>query len=207
MKRHITDNTYRGYKINCGEEGKSSCNKLTLDQCIDRMEYMISKHSKVQVVRLDLHQPIDSDKPLRKEMTRIIEKANRTLNAKSKGNPNKIDMHYIWRAEQNGSEHEHVHAVIMANGNAIQNGYSLWDSFNEALKSQYNTNKDGLVEFCESNDKYGKRIERGSDELKKQMDEASYQMSYIAKGKYDKNRPKGGRISSASRLPKKDKNN
>ena len=55
MKETTTESTYRGYNINTGKDNNLPCYTKALDQIIDTLEYMTEHHSKVLVVRLDIH--------------------------------------------------------------------------------------------------------------------------------------------------------
>lgn len=200
MYTTINIREYRGYKINTGINEEYLCYTLTLDQIIDTLEYMVEHHSKVLCCLFVIHLPVESNLNLRSKMTRILESLSRTIESKSKDSPNKIDMKYIWRAERSNSEHEHIHLAILVNGNAIQSGWGIFSILRNIVKSHLHSEKDGLVDFCRSNGKYGKMIIRNSSGIYTQMDEAVYAMSYIAKARASDNKSKFARLSSASRL-------
>lgn len=192
---------YRGYPINIGWEGNFPCNVLTLDQLIAIHEYMLSQHSKVLFVRLDIRSPRWSRVPLRKIMPRILETARRILESKIRGK-NRLDMHYVWTAEQKEYEgKEHVHLAIWVNGNAIQNGYSVLNAVDEAVERQFPGVGWGLVHFCQSNGEKGILLDRNDPYFEKISGKIIYIASYLAKIHTKEHRPKGGRFSSASRLP------
>lgn len=196
---------YRGYPVNTGRNNDLTCNTRTLDQYIDRLEYMVKNHSKTLSVRLDIHTPVESAVPLRKRMARILESAKRKLESKNKGK-NKIDMHHVWAAEQKASErNEHVHLALLVNGNAIQNGYSLKSAVESALERHLGTGNKvcskGLVEFCGSNGKTGIMLDRNAPDFEQKRCEAVYAESYLAKTSSKEHKARGARFSSASRLP------
>lgn len=192
---------YRGYLINTGMYFALPCNILTLDQLIAIHEYMLCHHSKVLFVRLDIRSPRWSSTPLRKIMPRILESANRSLESKNRGK-NCIDMHYVWTAEQKEYEgKEHVHLAIWVNGNAIQNGYSVLNAFDEAVERQFPGVGWGLVHFCQSNGEKGILLDRNDPYFEKISGKIIYIASYLAKIHTKEYRPKGARFSSASRLP------
>ena len=192
---------YRGYLINVGWERNLPCNVLTLDQLIEIHEYMLSHHSKVLFVRLDIRSPRWSSTPLRKIMPRIIESSKRILESKNRGK-NCVDMHDVWTAEQKNYEgKEHAHLAIWVNGNAIQNGYRLLDAVEKAVERQFPGESEGLVHFCESNGEKGILIDRNDPYFEQISKWVIYLASYLAKMSTKEHRPKGARFSSASRLP------
>lgn len=201
MNNKITqEKTYRGYDINNGKKKDFTCFIKTLDQVIDMTEYMVTKHSKSMFIRLDIRNEVDSEKKLeRQDITRIIENTDRALNRKYKGN-NKPDMHTVWTCE-NEDGTPHYHLFIGANGNAIQNGYAIFQEVSKAVQGKLGTENSGLVEFSSSNGCQGIRINRSSEKLCEDINKAIYAGSYLAKTRSKEGRKKGARISSASRLP------
>lgn len=219
-KDSTSGNTYKGYTINNGQDGNLHCHTKTLDQLIDTVEHMTAKHSKVLSVRLDIQNTAtgrigsngqEIDYALNsKNMTRIIESATRTLNSKSKDGKNDPDVHWIWTAEKTSPDDKpHFHVNAFVNANAIQNGYSVKEAVNKAVKNILqranntpNEEYDGLVNFSGSNGAKGKLIERNSPEAKDQIDNVVYAGSYLAKTRTKEFNPKGSRVSSCTRIKK-----
>lgn len=196
-----SDKEYNSYPINNGNKKDFSCYEKTLNQVIDQVEYMSSNHSKVLCVRCDIRNDRDlENKITRKNMTRIAENVKRNIEHKYKDSPNKPEITTTWTTENDGDS-PHYHCFIAVNGNAIQNGHSIHEALNKAVQHHLGTDKKGLVEFCKSNGKYGKMIDRNSPDFCKQVDEAVYMGSYLAKTHTKENKPKGARVSSTSRLP------
>ena len=206
MSRDMTkENTHRGYPINNGNDNNLPCYTKTLDQIIDTVEYMVSKHSRVLSVRLDIHSERYSDYTLSSEdMTRIIENVKRQTDSRFKNGKNDPDLHVVWVSERKSSDdNPHYHLNIFVNGNAIQNGYLIKEAFNRAVKKKLDTDNDGLVHFSSSNGKMGKFIERNSPDVDTQMDYVVYTASYLAKTRSKEHNPKGSRVSSSTRIRKK----
>lgn len=202
--KNITYNKeYRNYKINNGIKKDFGCYKKTLNQIIDQVEYESLNHSKALHVRLDIRNPIETDKTIeRKDMTRILENTKRAIESKYKDAKNKPDLNWVWATEKEGiDEKPHFHLFASVNGNLIQNGYSIMSELNDSVKKFLKTENEGLVEYSESNGKYGVRVDRNSPDFQEKMAEAVYAGSYLAKINTKENRPKGARVSSASRLP------
>lgn len=204
-KNSITGNEFRGYQINSGKDNDLPCYTKTLDQIIDTVEHMVSKHSKVLSVRLDIRSERNRDGTLSgKDMTRVIENVTRTLQSNSKHSKNDPDPHFVWAQERKSPEdNPHYHVNIFVNGNAIQNGYSIKEAFNKAVKKKLDTDNEGLVHFSSSNGKVGKRIERNSPDFESQFNDVVYTASYLAKTRSKEHNPKGSRVSSSTRIRKK----
>ena len=196
-----TEETYRGYRINTGENNDLPCNTKTLDQYLDRQEYMEKNHSRTRIVRLDIRSPSESAIPLRKQMSRILESTRRKLESKNKSK-NQVDMHYVWTAEKRKAEgNEHVHLAILANGNTIKNGYGIFKALEEVVKRQIPGASEGHVEFCKSNGKKGILLDRNDPHVADRRNDATFAASYLAKVSSKERKDKGARFSSASRLP------
>lgn len=200
-KGMTSDKEYRSYPINNGNKKDFICYEKTLNQVIDQVEYMSSKHSKVLCVRCDIRNDRDlENKIMRRDMTRITENVKRAIERKYKDSPNKPELTVTWTTENDGTS-PHYHCLFAVNGNAIQNGHAIHDALNKAVQHHLETDKKGLVEFCKSNEQFGKMIDRNSPDFVKQIENAVYMGSYLAKTHTKENRPKGARISSTSRLP------
>lgn len=206
MSKTTTSNTYRGYPINTGKDKNLPCSTKCLDQLVDTVEYMSENHSKVLAVRADIHSEQDSEKVLtRRDVTRAIENTKRNINSKFKDSKNKPDIKFITTTEQTSPEvNPHFHVMAFANGNAIQNGYSIFSELNKQVKNKLDTDNDGLVHFSESNGNTGIMINRNSDDFEQQMNSAVYAGSYLAKTSSKKHNPMGSRVSSSSMRKKKD---
>lgn len=201
----ISASTYRSFTINTGVHTKLSCNKTTLDQVIDLVEYMSQKHSKTLCVRLDIMNAADGYTILeRHHITRVLEETRRHLESKLKNSSNKLDLHYVWATEQTSkTEYPHYHCFILVNGNAIQNGYSVREALNRIVMKWQQTHKQGLVHFSESNGKSGIMLNRNAPDFERRKGDAVYAGSYLAKMRSKEHRPKGARFSSASRFPRR----
>lgn len=84
-RKIITNNEFRGYRINNGENNNLFCHKKTLDHIADTTEYMTSNHSRTLMVRLDIQPDQDSEHTLSsKDMTRVIENVKRQTDSRFK---------------------------------------------------------------------------------------------------------------------------
>lgn len=201
--RIIKDKQYRGYNIPNGEYRNCNYNTITMDQIIDQTEYESHKHSKSLHIRLDIRNQVDGEEYIgRKDMTRILESTKRNIERKY-GSKNKPEMNYVWTTEKEEKPEKcHFHLLVTVNGNAIQNGYAVMDELNKAVMKHIHTENSGLVEFCKSNGKYGNMVNRNADNFEEKIAEVVGIGSYLAKTNTKENRPKGARVSSASKLPK-----
>lgn len=201
----INDSIYRSFIVNTGVHTNLSCNKTTLDQIIDLVEYMTEVHSKTLCVRLDIMNDVDKYTIMeRHHITRVLEETRRHLELKLRDSSNKLDLHYVWTTEQTSkTERPHYHCFILVNGNAIQDGYSVKKALNRIVMKWQRTHKQGLVHFSESNGKSGIMLNRNASDFERRKGDAVYAGSYLAKVRSKEHRPKGARFSSASRFPKR----
>lgn len=208
MQKTTTSNTYRGYYINTGKDNNLPCNTKSLDQLVDTVEYMTENHSRVLAIRADVHSELDSEKVLtRRDVTRAIENTKRNINSRFKDSKNNPDIKFIVTTEQTSPEaNPHYHVMAFANGNAIQNGYSIYAELNKQVKNKIGTDNDGLVHFSGSNGKTGIMIDRNSDDFEQQMNNAVHAGSYLAKTRSKEHNPKGSRVSSSSMITRSNDN-
>lgn len=204
MTNTTTSNTYRGYSINTGKNNNLPCSTKPLDQIINTVEYMTDNHSKVLALRADIHSEQDTERVLtRREVTRVIENTKRNINSRFKDSKNQPDLKFIVTTEQTSPEAKpHYHVMALANGNAIQNGYSVYAELNKQVKNKLGTDNDGLVHFSESNGQQGIMIDRNSDDFEQQKNSVVYAGSYLAKTRTKEHNSKGSWGSSSSRIKK-----
>ena len=204
MPNTTTSNTYRGYTINTGKNNNLPCSTKPLDQIINTVEYMTDNHSKVLALRADIHSEQDTERVLtRREVTRVIENTKRNINSRFKDSKNQPDLKFIVTTEQTSLEAKpHFHVMALANGNAIQNGYSVYAELNKQVKNKLGTDNDGLVHFSESNGQKGIMIDRNADDFEQKKNNTVYAGSYLAKTRTKEHNPKGSRVSSSSRVKK-----
>ena len=205
LKKTTNESTYRGFKVNSGNSKEHACFTKTLDQIVDTIEYMLSRHSKVISVRIDIQSARHTKTPLTSmDITRIIESAVRTLDAKASKGKNDPDIHYVWTSEKTTPDDTpHFHLNFFANANAIQNGYAFKDAISIAVKRRLQTTYDGLVNFSDSNGTKGKLIERNSPDVYAQIDAVVYAASYLAKARSKEFNPKWSRVSSCTRITRR----
>ncbi len=202
IKDKTTDSKYyNGYNINNGNNLNFNCYTPILDKIINATESMTEKHSKVLVTRIDIRKPQDKEieNPNYKS-TRIKESFKKEMKRKFKGSRNNPDITIISTTEKNDEDKQtHEHLYILANGNAIQNGWRFQDSLNRHTKRIFDTENDGLVHFSESNDKTGIVIDRNKEDFQEQLNKAIYAGSYLAKTKGKDLLPKGTHKVTSSR--------
>ena len=193
----IFDSSYRGYEINNPSYSKG-CYKKSLDICIDTIEEKTEQHSKVLVTRFDIRKPkgVEIENASRK-ITRVIESFKREQEKKFENSQNSLDMTIIRSTERKNNEgNTHDHLLIAANGNCIQNAFSLFQSLERHAEQILMGNKNssenhGLVERCKSTGDTGIMINRNSVDFKEMKEKAVFTASYIAKTHTKKNTPKG----------------
>ena len=161
-----------------------------LEQTVGQMDAMLSHHSKVLVVRTDLHLYVGSDdnKPMSDFIRRLRKKLS-SMGHKHFG--------YIWCREQNVSDVQHYHLAVMVDGNKMRHPHHLiglieyfWETWGHV--------KPYVPQNCYS------LIKRGDDEaFQKVFDRLSYLAKVATKGK----RKKTTNDHSTSRIKLKMVNN
>ena len=95
-------------------DGKYSCYKQILDNIANQLQAMLYHHSRVTVIRFDLHlyRPFETNK----EMSRLIDKIKKRLRAKY----GLTRLGYVWVREVERAKSHHYHVALFVNGNKLQ---------------------------------------------------------------------------------------
>ncbi len=180
MKRAIYSKTFEC----CGRElaiqsGKSDqgCYREILVAISGQLAVMLSHHSRVLVVRFDLHMSYQTED--NKELSRFLDKIRnhylKRYGAKRMG--------YLWAREQEKAKKQHYHVALILDGNRIQHPSALlgWIS---ARWENRNHPRPFVPENCFYN------VKRANSSS---LAEPFYRLSYLAK-----TRGKGYRATSAN---------
>ncbi len=166
------------YKVS---EGKSGTDATILRRLLGQVEAMLSHHSKVTILRIDLHQRryTADNSHLSNFWKSIIKHCQRYYSLSRVG--------YGWVREQERAKSQHYHACLMLDGNRAQNPFNLlvyigkqWDFYNDG---SHHIPRNPVMRITRANDKANRKA----------VGEAVYRLSYLAKG-----RGKGYRGANAS---------
>lgn len=196
---------HRGFRINTNEEKGEGCFVKILEDYQSRLSFMLMMHSKVLQFRFDLHYPDDSNfQAKNSDIYHFNDYLRRKLLRKTRiGSRNSLAPMIITVREQSGSVHPHFHCVQLVNGNAIKDAYHLMEKNVEPTWwAVLKTKSKGLVHFCNEGGRYGLMIIRGHPDMEAQIQEASYQASYLAKIRTKELNPKGNWLTKGTRLPR-----
>ena len=201
----IYGDSYRGYKINNGNNSEYSCYKDSLDKIINDIEDKTNRHNKVHITRIDVNTPqVMSEKEQSKAMTRVVESTRREISRKHKHSSHDPDISIIRTTEIGYKENNvHFHFAITSNGNAIQNAYTFLETMTRHCERILDTPMAGRVNNSSANNGLGIMINRNSPDFEQQMQDAVYVMSYLAKTNTKENLRKGTHKLSISRSKKK----
>ena len=196
-RKVLKSKIYRGYDLIESTKTEDGYYTKTLDQIIDMTELMMKRHCKTLSVRIDIHNAQDAEIPMsRREITRTLENTQRNLKKALSAN-HLPDIHCVWVEEKaHEDRHPHYHLQFFANGNAIQNGYRIFQELERQI--QRRTGRKGLVHFCRSNEGTGRMIQRSAPDADSQLREVIRFASYLAKVQGKERLAKGSRVSSAS---------
>lgn len=133
MKRpHFADEVLLGgvrLSVNNGE-GKYGCYKAILEQIHSQLTAMQSFHSKVMVLRIDLH--VDQYTADNLVLSRFLEKVKRRLTEHYKAKR----VGYIWVREMEKAKKQHYHLALFIDGNKIQHPAKLIHWIEERWQSR-----------------------------------------------------------------------
>ncbi len=149
-----------------------------------QLNAMVSRHSKVMMLRLDFHLNSYTENNL--EFSKIIEKLRKHLSRKYKMKR----FGYIWAREIETSTIQHYHLTLLLNGNKISYPSKLIDWIEKIW-----TNRGHSKPFTPRN--CFKLIKRGDENEIRSVFERT---AYLAKVRGKKNRAAGVNDYSASRL-------
>jgi len=135
-----------------------------LNTMIDQLESMLSYHSKVHVLRFDLHQYAQTD--TNKRLTTFNRRLFKWL--KRKYNTNRIG--FIWVREQDRATSQHYHYVLMLDGHKVSHPISIQEKAAQVWQEM-----SGRF-YLPENPFYN--IHRGNYE---ETQAAIYRISYLAK--------------------------
>jgi len=173
-------------KVNNGNEGQG-CYREILRAIADQMEAILSHHSRVLVIRFDLH--VSTHTPDNRLLSRYMDKLKRHLH-RTYGIKR---MGFVWAREQERAKKQHYHIAIMLDGNQIQNPSRLLAWIDKKWQAR-DQPKVFVPENC------FKMVKRSS---LKSFDDAFYRLSYLAKVRGKGYRPSSVNDYSTSRIKPK----
>ena len=162
-----------------------------------RLDYALSKHSKVMVVRYDLAFPSDILYDGHGMFIRsFLNKLRQNLRRRD------LDPIDLWVREQNSSINPHFHCVVLLNGNKVQRLYAVLPLIERLWASTIGDYRPGLVHYCLTNYDGSKsingcRLTRHDKELYAQCQDW---LNYMAKAYSKGNAPPHMREYGGSRL-------
>lgn len=165
------------------------------------LNFYVENHSKVLVVRFDIHYPqIYTEEcknaDISKCMAYVIKKYKRQG----------LDPYYMWVREQLVSDHPHYHCVLFLNAQKVMNYGHVFETVEQAWNRALNYPVDGCVHHCldaDDIDANGKIIRRdtGPQIQAERCQDVFNQNSYLAKA-FSKASPNDGmRNFGMSRIP------
>lgn len=152
-------------------------------QIINQIEVMLNKHSKVHLVRFDLHQTEFTDD------NSHISAFNRRLFRRIKVKYNTSDIGFIWSRELDKSDSQHYHYTLMLDGHKIRHPEKLLKIIRDVWEHM-----EGF-RYIPKNCYYN--LHRDDHDS---IQRAVYRVSYLAKARGKKKRPKQTKDYATSRL-------
>ncbi|WP_415900542.1 inovirus-type Gp2 protein [Neptuniibacter sp. QD48_11] len=168
MKSIINSGDYRilnnTYRIIPWKKGESYYHEI-LERSSQQLEAMLSYHSKVHVIRYDLHVSKYT------EANEDLSKFMRALNQRLKRKYGHVRLGYVWCREQNLSNKQHYHLALMINGNLFKSSHTI-----SAIVDELWTRLGHPVTYKPDNHIY--KIQRGDEVVARAAFE---RMAYMAK--------------------------
>lgn len=171
------------------------------------LSYYVKNHSKVMVVRFDLHFPKDysvtlSNNAISETIAYIVKKYKRQG----------LDPMYFWAMEQYQSVHQHYHVVLFLNAQKVRSYSHVFHNAESAWGRALEADVRGCVHHCNTvqgkvdMERNGLQIRRcdGPKVMQQQMQAVYNQISYLTKEDTKPKENDGLRNFGMSRLPKLD---
>lgn len=151
--------------INTNTEKKYGCYYHILKRMNQQLAAMLTYHSKVVIIRVDLHlhEYSPNNKLMSQFMQKFIKRAKRGFKVKRIG--------YAWVRELEKAKAQHYHLVLMLDGNEIQTGYKVNKLCSEIWEG-WGQPKTPYIQNC------AHMVKRDDKET---YNAAFYRMSYLAK--------------------------
>lgn len=173
-------------RVNNGDEDQG-CYREMLIAIADQLEAVLSHHSRVLVIRFDLHVSVHT--PDNQLLSHYTDKLKRHLF----GTYGITRMGYVWAREQERSKKQHYHVGLMLDGNKIQNPSKLL-AWIDTKWQERDQPKVIVPKNC------FKMVKRSNP---KSFDDAFYRLTYLAKTRGKGYRPNSVNDYSASRIKPK----
>jgi len=173
-------------RVNNGNEDQG-CYREMLIAIVDQMEAVLSHHSRVLVIRFDLH--VSAHTSDNKLLSHYMDKLKRHLF----GTYGITRMGYVWAREQEKAKKQHYHVALILDGNKIQNPSRLL-AWIDTKWQERDQPKVFVPENC------FKMIKRSNP---KSFDDTFYRLSYLAKVRGKGYRPSSVNDYSTSRIKTK----
>jgi len=104
----------QGQALPINANGKHGCFVEILARTKDQLDAMLSHHSRILVIRFDLH--VDTFQPDNKLISDFVRK----LRKKLKANFNLTRIGYIWAREQEKAKQQHYHFALIIDANKVR---------------------------------------------------------------------------------------
>lgn len=175
------DELYNGRPILANKELGYGCEIDILARIDALLSFMMQKHSKVLFIRFDVRFPryvnFQNDNLLFSEfMANFIKYLTRK----------DLDPEYVWVREQDSSNNQHYHCILLLNGHKVQNYYPVLQKADALWSNLLGVPCQGLVHFCDtrpdgSRQKNGLMIRRDKHAQEGLEDQCFQWGSYLAK--------------------------
>lgn len=154
-----------------------------LKQMLGQLDVMLQHHSKVHLIRFDLHQPTHTDD--NKRITTFVRRYSDAL-CREYGFTR---VAYCWAREQEKAKAQHYHFVFILDGHKVQGGQKL------ARLARKTWEQMGGTEWTPKRHYYN--LTRNDHQS---LQDAIYRVSYLAKGRGKGYRPSQTKDYGTSRI-------
>jgi len=167
QRKRETIYNYNGVDLPINEDDKNKCIPKMIEQLADEFKAAQYFHSKVLVVRLDLHTNKHSD-----VSNKCISDTVKQIKVNLKRNYFMNNIGACWVREYGKDKGIHFHLVLLLDGNKVQNSYALIEKIKTYWEIKHNYGIISVPTNCYT------QIIRGDEQA---FNDAFYRSSYLAK--------------------------
>lgn len=203
-----TEKEFKGKSINTNKEKDQNCIEEILAPIHAHLTDITEKHNRIMTTRFDLRVSQETEDLTNKQVGRIFENMGRALDRRRYAGGHNPDPRFIGVPEDHGNG-IHYHCLVLVNGNAIQNPYTIFNLAEKYLGKALGLTEEaakGLVHYCNQQGENGIIIRRDSPDEEEKTNKVMHQASYLAKERGKENIPKGKHLWVGTRVPTSSKN-
>jgi hypothetical protein len=174
--------SYEGLPINTVAAKDLGCFVHDLGILLRELTRATELHSKVLVLRFDIHFPFDWCSTITSSyITQFIHNFTRCVKYSCGGRNAGYVRFFCTKEQHENSPHPHYHCALIMNGNARNKHWPIIETASRCWQHVLGIRRDGLVHCCCKDGLAATLIDRNNSDYYMAICQAFYQLSYLAK--------------------------